>query len=381
MSQLILYSPAELKYICSQLCDKIDDLFEALSIEDVRKTSKMYICQCPIHGGDNISAFNIYPFGEEFRGNWICRTHNCERVFRSSIIGFIRGVLSRNKHGWSEAGDDMVSFQETLDFIDNFLEKGIKGIKKEDIKICSRPSKPQKITPPQPPKVKIDRQTVRNLLKMPCGYYLNRGYTKDILDKYDVGLCLNKGKEMYARIVVPIYNENQEYVVGCSGRSPHEKCDNCKCFHNQSKPCPKPEKQWMYCKWRHSKGFDAQKYLYNIWYAKDYIKKTKSAVLVESPGNVWKLEMAGIFNSVAMFGTSMFSLYQQKLLDDLGVEKLILLLDRDEAGQKASDRIVKDLSDKYQIFQPSIDKNDVGDMDVDSIRNTIKRYMENIKCI
>lgn len=379
MSQLILYSTEELKYISAQLCDRIDDLFEALGIEDVRKNHKTYICPCPIHGGDNISAFNIYPFGEEFRGNWICRTHSCERVFRSSIIGFIRGVLSRHKHDWSEPGDQTVSFQETLDFIDNFLEHGIKGIKKQNIKI-NKP-KPKPILPPEPPKVKISRQTVRGLLKMPCAYYINRGYSKSILDKYDVGMCLNKGKEMYARIVVPIYNENHEYVVGCSGRSPHEKCDNCKCFHNQSKPCPPPEKQWMYCKWRHSKGFDAKKYLYNIWYAKEHIKKTKSAVLVESPGNVWKLEMCNIPNSVAMFGTSMFSLYQQKLLDDLGVEKLVLLLDQDEAGEKAAKRITKDLSDKYQIFKPSISKNDVGDMNVEEINNTIRKYMENVKCL
>ena len=379
-NQLVLYSAEELKLICAKLCDRIDDLFEALGIEDVRKTSKMFICPCPIHGGDNVSAFNIYPFGEEFRGNWKCRTHNCERVFRSSIIGFIRGVLSNRKYDWSQPGDTTVSFQDTLDFIDSFLEDGLSGVQGQKLPPAKK-FENKTVLPPEPPKVKISRKRVRQSLKFPSYYYIDRGFTKDVLDRYDVGLCLTKGKEMYARIVVPIYNENQEYVVGCSGRSPHEKCQNCGCFHNQGKPCPSPEKQWMYSKWRHSKGFDAQKYLYNIWYARENIKKTKTATVVESPGNVWKLEMAGINNAVAIFGTSMFSLYQQKLLDDLGIEKLVLLLDNDEAGKKASARIIKDLSDKYQIYKPEIQADDVGEMSVKDIHSQIKTYMENLKCL
>lgn len=380
MNQLVLYSSEELKFICGQLCDRIEDLFEALEIENPRKTSKMYICSCPVHGGDNVSAFNIYPFGDEFRGNWKCRTHNCERVFRSSIIGFIRGVLSNRKHGWSEPGDKLVSFKETLDFIDNFLENGLEQVKGQKL-LPKKRTQPKVILPPEPPKVKIKRKQVKQILKFPCKYYIDRGFSEEILEKYDVGFCLTKGKEMYARIVVPVYDNNHKYVVGCSGRSPHEKCANCGCFHNQSRDCPDPQKRWLYSKWRHSKGFDAQKYLYNIWYAKSFIQKSKAVAIVESPGNVWKLEMSGIHNSVAIFGTSMFSLYQQKLLDELGAEKIILLLDNDEAGQKATTRIEKDLSDKYQVYKPFINANDVGEMSTEQIKNTIKKYMENLKCL
>ena len=41
---------------------------------------------------------------------------------------------------------------------------------------------------------------------------MSRGFTKNILIKYDVGECLQYGKEMSYRAVVPIYDINNEYA-------------------------------------------------------------------------------------------------------------------------------------------------------------------------
>ena len=114
------YNQEDLKNLSHALCDKIDDLFEYFEI-DARKTSKMFICHCPIHGGDNPSAFNMYPYGEEYRGNWKCRTHKCDEVFMGSVIGFIRGILSSRNKNWKQPGDTVVSFADTLSFIQKFL--------------------------------------------------------------------------------------------------------------------------------------------------------------------------------------------------------------------------------------------------------------------
>ena len=62
---------------------------------------------------------------------------------------------------------------------------------------------------------------------------------------------------------------------------------------------------WIHSKWRHNKDFKTQEHLYNMWFAKEFIQSTRTAIIVESPGNVWRLEEAGIHNSVAIFGTNL----------------------------------------------------------------------------
>jgi hypothetical protein len=45
------------------------------------------------------------------------------------------------------------------------------------------------------------------------------------LEDYDVGYCDNPAKPMYERAVVPIYDNEHKYIVGCTGRSIFEKCE------------------------------------------------------------------------------------------------------------------------------------------------------------
>ena len=65
---------------------------------------------CPIHGGDNKTAFNIFTSGNTHVGNWICYTHHCEKSFINNTIGFIRGLISHSKYNWSKSGDKIASF-------------------------------------------------------------------------------------------------------------------------------------------------------------------------------------------------------------------------------------------------------------------------------
>ena len=114
MKQSTSYSQDQLKNLCDLVCDDIERLLQVLEVEDYRLTEKMVFCKCPIHDGDNESALNLYYTGESYRGNWKCRTHGCEETFRSSIIGFVRGVLSRQKYNWSSDGDKTVSFKRAI---------------------------------------------------------------------------------------------------------------------------------------------------------------------------------------------------------------------------------------------------------------------------
>ena len=373
-----LYNQEELKYLSDILTDKIDELFEYFNIE-ARQTSKMYICKCPIHNGDNESAFNIYPYGESYRGNWKCRTHKCEQVFMGSILGFVRGLLSNRKHGWTKNGDDVVSFGETIKFVEKFLssdEKPVLKLKNTDkVKFNNVVSTISKKINTN--KIGVPKTKVRQLLQYPCNYFIDRGFSTQILDKYDVGLCLTKGKEMYCRAVVPVYDADYKLMIGCTGRSIFDKCENCKCHHNSGNPCPDPKVRYKYAKWKHNFEFKSQENLYNYWFAKEHIKTSGVAILVESPGNVWKLEENGIHNSVALFG-SVLSDQQKMLLDLAGAMTLVLLTDNDPAGETAKKQITNKCSKTHKIFSTKISKNDVADMSNKEIEEEIKAYLRKI---
>jgi len=369
----------KLKIVCDEVCDNIETLLETFNL-DYRFNHKMIIMACPIHGGDNCSALNLYPEGDAYRGNWKCRTHNCEKLFKGSVIGFIRGIISNQKYGWREPGDEACSFKEAVDFALAFINKDISNIK------VSKSEREKKIftsvmnniqKPIEASVSKITRPQIRKSLSIPAQYYLDRNYSAQILDRYDVGLCERDGKEMSGRIVVPVYDNNYEYMVGCSGRSIYEKCVSCKGFHNPHSDCPTKDEVWKFSKWKHNCDFKSQNHLYNFWFAKEHILKSNIAVIVESPGNVWRLEENGIHNSVAIFGSSL-SDRQKIVLDSSGAMSLVILTDNDEAGKKAAEQIKNKCQNTYRIFIPEISTNDIGEMNSEQIEKEIKSFIQRI---
>lgn len=370
---------AKLKVLCDDLCDNIETLLDTFGI-DYKTNSKMISMSCPIHGGDNSSALNIYPDGDRYRGNWKCRTHNCEQEFKSSIIGFVRGIISHQKYGWSEPGDQSCSFNEALEYVQGFLNKDLSSIK------ISKTEKEKKNftnivnyinAKTDQSSSRITRNNIIKAINIPAQYYINRNYSTEILNKYDVGLCDNPTKPMYKRVVVPIYDNDYKYMVGCTGRSIFEKCAKCSSYHEPNSACPDEDKKWFFPKWKHSADFKSQNYLYNFWFAKDHIYETGIAIIVESPGNVWRLEENGIHNSVAMFGSSL-SDRQKILLDSSGAMTLIVLTDNDDAGKKAAQQITNKCQNTYRIFIPKISKDDIGEMSPEEITKEIKEYIQRI---
>lgn len=379
ISKSHLNDQIKLKAVCDEVCDNIESLFDLFGLE-YKYNYKMITMCCPIHGGDNPSALNLYPTGDNYRGNWKCRTHNCEKTFKGSVIGFIRGVISSQKYGWQKSGDQQCSFAEAVEFATKFINKDISSIKvsksdREKKQFASVVGYLNNNT--QNEEHYVTRQQIVKSLNIPAQYYLDRKYSKDILIKYDVGLCEKENKEMYNRIVVPVYNVDYTYMVGCTGRSIFEKCDNCKSHHNPSESCPDKDNSWKFCKWKHNYEFKSQNHLYNLWFAKKHIMQTSTAIIVESPGNVWRLEENGIHNSVAIFGSSM-SDRQKILLDSSGAMNLVILTDNDDAGHKAAEQIKNKCQNTYRIFIPKISKSDVGEMGINEINNEIKTFLERI---
>lgn len=375
-----LSDQAKLKVVCDEVCDNIETLLETFSL-DYKFNNKMITMSCPIHGGDNETAFNLYPEGDNYRGNWKCRTHNCEKIFKASVLGFIRGIISHQKYNWRNEGDDTCSFKEAVEFATKFINKDLGSIKiskteREKKQFTNVINYINKNT--ESSVSKITRSQIIKSLQIPAEYYIQRNYSPEILLKYDVGLCTNSKREMSERIVVPIYDIDYKYMIGCTGRSIYEKCHQCKAYHNPIENCPTTENSWKYPKWKHNADFKSQNCLYNFWFAKEHILNSSTAIIVESPGNVWRLEENDIHNSVAIFGSSL-SDRQKILLDSSGAMNLVLLTDNDDAGIKAAQQIKQKCQNTYRIFIPKISKNDIGDMSSEEINKEIKPYLQEIK--
>ncbi len=324
------------------VCHRIEELLYELDA-NLRFDGNKYVGKCVVHGGDNYTALCFSPERDE-GSYWKCFTHHCDGTFNKSAIGFIRGVLSHQKYDWSEPGDRMISFQSTVDYICHFLR-----IDFDKIELAATPLLTNRNVyniQRKPQGLKVPREHVLPLLSIPAKYYIERGYSPEILRKYDVGLCTHKNKPMRYRVVVPVYDAMRQFMVGCSGRSINPLCETCECYHIGK--CPSEDYRNLYSKWRHSKGFAKSAHLFNMWYAQPYIKQSKTIILVESVGNVMKLEESGIHNSLGLFGNSL-SDAQLFLIEQTGATKLRIALDNDEAGEIGKKKIEQKCSRDYKL--------------------------------
>lgn len=350
------------------LCNRSEDLFDELGVS-FSKNRKMHFGACPIHGGDNPNALNLYTQGDTVPGYWRCNTRHCERVFKKTIIGFVRGVLSHQQQDWTCPDDEPLSFGDTVMWCCKFLGVDPGSIKVDldqaertkfasDISLLTQ--KVNKVNQGTP------RKDVIKFLQIPAPYYVDRGYSAEVLRKYDVGFYPHAGKALSGgRVAVPIYNDQGTHAIGFTGRSVHPQCPQCHGWHSPSDACPAPGEEFS--KWKNV-GFPRESVLYNWWQAKEVIRETRVATIVEGPGEVWRLEEAGIHNSLALLGLDMTE-QQQVMLEMSGAMGLVIILNNDKPGRAAAKEIAQRLSRSFRILNVELESNDLGQMTVPQIRS------------
>lgn len=299
------------------MTSKVKDVLDHFGLDMSYSSGRFFGC-CPIHNGDNRTAFSIY----EESGCWTCFTHNCQMEHGGSLFGLIKAL----------GGGYNLDFKyEARDFKNKIKnDQAEKG---------------------------IPRKLVLEKLQIPSQYYLKRGFLEDTLKKYDVGYCSSTGKIMSGRNVIPVYNTSHTHCIGCTGRL---------------------DTNDHHFRWKHSKNFAANKFLYNSWYAKNHIDWGGKIILVEGPAKVWRLEESGIGYSVAIFGTTL-GFEQRMEISKMGVNSVIILLDEDEAGKKAAANIAKELDSLYNVYTPKIGIKDIDRSPVSEIREKLLPILENIK--
>tara|TARA_R100000808_G_scaffold2804_3_gene10543 strand:- start:67434 stop:68510 length:1077 start_codon:yes stop_codon:yes gene_type:complete len=345
-------SKPKIDILCQKLSERVEEILDFFGIEYEQYDNRI-AAACPIHDGDKTDALTIFTSGDNVVGNWYCWTNHCEKEYVNTMLGFIRGVMSQR-------ADREVSFIEAVNFACELVEIDLDNVKvdREHIEktafvaCASNLLKKSKPTPKG-----ISRDVVRQGLQRPVDFYLKRGFLEETLDTFDVGICINSNKLMYNRVVVPVYDDSHQYMVGCVGRSLE---DN-------------PSTQ----KWINSKGFNSGAHLYNYWMAKKEISRTETIVLVEGQGDVWRLWEAGIRNAVGMFGCHLTD-YQQISIEKSGAMNIVVLTDNDEAGIKAASSIKEKCGRLFNLHFPQLPKKDVGDMSTDEIEEQLKPQIASI---
>ena len=331
-----MLSNQKISSICNELFNNLEKLLIYLDIEYVEYPNRIAF-PCPVHGGDASEACCVFTDGTTSKGNWQCFTRGCQEEYVNNLFGFVRGCLSYRK-------GRNATMHETADFCLEFLDKDID-------ELAAAPRKSFKAFDFFNKKIKreeaaISRADIQGKLNIPAPYYIGRNYTQIVLEAFDVGECTAQNQPMSGRVVVPVYDEEYNYV-GCVGRAIKE----------HIKP-----------KWLHSQGFK-KNVLYGLNLAKEEIMKTGTVFLVEGQGDVWRLHEAGIACAVGIFGCSINE-DQLILLEQSGALNVVILTDYDEAGKKAADQIVKMCGRRFNYVRPEMidGVKDVGDLTIQQIK-------------
>lgn len=344
-------SKQKIDLLCQQLAVRVIEILDYFGVDYAPRDNYLH-GSCPVHGGDNTTAFTVYVDGDGMIGNWYCWTHHCEKEYQPTMLGLIRGLLEADK-------GKKVSFVEAIKFSQRF----VKDFKENPDALSAEKEKFINSVRgfnrrPPPPVFNIGREEIRKRLIIPASYYLNRGYKAETLDRFDVGLCVDKTKAMSGRVVVPVYDDDYKKMVGCVGRATTE---------------------YSKAKWVNSRGFHAGHYLYNYWFAQEHIQSTGVAILVEGQGDVWRAYESGILNCVGLFGCSITDSQLIKL-ESSGAMNLVVLMDNDEAGKKAREQIANKCDRLFNIHFPEMESlvKDVGEMSNEDVSRTIKPFVESI---
>jgi len=198
-------------------------------------------------------------------------------------------------------------------------------------------------------------------------FYNDRGVGDETLSFFKCGLATEGA--MYQRFVFPIYNSNSE-IHGFSGRD------------MSKQPNDRP-------KWKHmgkKSGWVYPFYLKNasgVMPIRDEIVALREVILVESIGDLLRLNHKGIKNVLVVFGTSVSSSLCCHLVS-LGLKKIIISLNNDSDKEKNRGEIgslksyLKLLNffdrDKLIIHPPAA--SDFGDMNDEDFLSWNKKLNE-----
>jgi 5S rRNA maturation endonuclease (ribonuclease M5) len=291
-------------------------------------------------------------------------------------------------HGWTTQKDKKrqdaqrtVTFKEAVDWCCKFIGQNLRDIKVDYAELEKRSFTAGMTVfgrKPEQAKQGVTRGQVRPRLEIPAPYFVERGWSAETLNHYDVGMCLDQSKPFHGRAVVPIYDDDYRVVVGYTARSIHPRCEACTHYHQPGTACPGHSERLLCSKWRNSTGFNKECHLYNNWFAKKHIRSSGVICLCEGPGDVWRLEEAGIHVGVGMFGVDL-SDTQQVIIEMSGASSVVILTNNDQTGNAAAEAIRLRLRRCFRVYRPEFNSKDLGELRPEAVRELLLPTLTQIR--
>lgn len=322
-------------------------LLRHYNARSISVTSSQIRCCCPIHNGDNPTAF-VY---NKDNNLWYCHT-GCDTG--GSIIDFVMQIEGLNfKDSIHKIADIFNLDLSTITIVERTTAQ-MRELKAWLTYMRNR--KKQKANKA------FDLSLLGYTIIKPVVKY--RTFTKETLeqfqcmlvDKIDIEVSETKRIEYPQRLILPIYFET--VLVGVM-------CRKTKSVDRGPKWAMLPE------------GIETGQLLYNY----DTLTKNKPIMITEGAFDVWNLTELGVQNVVSSFGAHLTP-EQIKLLQKVSFD-LILAFDPDKAGVLATLNAIEQIKDKFnvKIFKPNTEK-DPGDLTKEDYENakiiSITKYIKEV---
>jgi hypothetical protein len=313
--------------------DALEELLAELRC-DPRGTAGGWRGRCPAHGGEDFNF--VVREGDDLPVLWACHSHHCERrdPLKPSLLGLVRGALG-------DGPERPATMGEAVAFLRAFIERlGTPS--------APRPARPAKAPTPAGSGWAPTRAEVRQRLVIPSPYFLGRGFSPAVLDRFDVGYSAKLG-----RSVAPVYDRDGVYA-GFVSRSTKPLCGGCGWCHPPDAPCGRGEPRWQF-----PPDFPKRFHLFN--HEGVALSPTRSVLLVEGVPDVLRAAEAGV-DAVACFGTDL-SDPQQVAFEVLG-KRVVVAFDNDGPGRAAAAEVARRLGRAcpVEVRHPPAGYKDVGDM-------------------
>lgn len=292
---------------------------------------------CPVHGGDNPHGMGIFLNSTPVI-TWKCFTRHCETKGRNI---FNLASMAMN-----------LTYSEVIELCGELYEG-------EDV--IGKPVYGH-----------TNKSCIIPKCYVPSPYFVSRGFRPSTLRKFGVGFCYDKKSPFYGRHITPLIYRGKCY--GITGRTIWEQCPKCLGYHNPQIECP----GYFIPKWKFSKGVSTEGLFYNYGLALPEIMKTKTAILVEGPPDVWRAYEAGYFNVLGLMG-GFLSDFRISCLKTAGVETIILVMDNDSAGFSHREYAIERVKNEFDVLVKVPNSKDLGESTIKEIRELLKH--ERIKFV
>lgn len=314
-------------------------LLESLGVEVGNETPKEIRSTCPIHGGDNKTAFR---FNKETR-TWVCFTHKCNDIHGNDVIGLIKGLTGKDFMGAVKHLKQLVGDVDGVDYIEAKREREIDDFIKSYSKIKMKPKS-------------VNQKSLNAFKTLRSSFFSLQGFKESTLNDFEIAGGWSD-KHGIIRDIIPIRDDRGE-LVAYSLRDIRSNADDD-------------------FKYILTPGFDKQNCLYNLDAAQEYGDRLP-IIVVEGFKSVWRLHECGIKNVVATMGAGLTT-GQQSLLYLYALKGIVLFFDNDYAGVDATQKACTDLSSRIEVrpvFIQEIDKNGKGLDPADLTKEQVYEYLD-----